>query len=229
MTLDEAVEQLQDWLSDFTGLTHREADLRDLMEQAASIVAALTLGYERVATFTDADSPDALLAGFREYDIDGTIGQGGLGITDGLKILAVHLDGQALVRITPAQYSEVDPHVSGGIPRYWYEFAGAVGLLPYPLAPTVADYELRVTYAAQVTSWTSGESVLRPAHDELLLAYAYLKACLREGRWQEASTTFEAWFQQAQIVPMQFTPPSTKRGELTLAPTAPQRLRRRAG
>ena len=48
---------LRDRLGAFMGLTHTTADMKDLLEQGLNIVAALTLSYEKKATFTDATKP----------------------------------------------------------------------------------------------------------------------------------------------------------------------------
>ena len=123
----------------------------------------------------------------------------------------------------------VDPTlVVIGTPKYFYEFAGTVGFKPVPSAAFISGgYTLEVTYAASVGNWTSGESVLPESTQLLLLQPAYLKAMLREHRWQEATTAFTAWFEQIQLAPGLTAQPATGRSDLKLAKTPEERLRRR--
>jgi hypothetical protein len=228
MTLDDAVALLQDEVGDWAGLIHTVPDLKNLLEAGANDVAALTLGYERSVIFRHTDSPQALAHGVREYLLSGPIGELGLGRSDVLKVLHIHVNGIALVQITPDQYTQIDHAApTGGTPHYWYEFAGTVGFKPYPNTTFLASYEMELTYAASVGNWTSGESVLPLALQDLSRGPAYIKAKMREGQWQEAATAFNAWFEQVQTQTATVQRPITQKSDLRLASTEQRRLRRR--
>ena len=100
MTLDETVALLQDWLRPMAGVQHTVADLKNLAEQAANDVAALTLSYEKRVVYRHTDSPALFYANQREYVINGTGGEGGLGILDSLKLSMESEVRTALQRLT---------------------------------------------------------------------------------------------------------------------------------
>lgn len=228
MTLEEALTLLRTMLPDFNRLLHSDASLKDWLEQGANEVAALTLCYERRATFTHTDSPKALMAGAREYFIAGAVGELGLGILDALQITSIHLDHEPLTMMTARHYHTRSAGTPlSGQPKFWYEFAGRVGFRPIPDAAVLASYTMDINYAAAVGAWTGGESVLPAGFQDLSVRFAFVKAKAREEKWSAMAVAFEQWFEQIQTQPLIVMRPATHKGNLSLPATEPRRLQRR--
>lgn len=220
MTLDEAVTIVRARITDFTHLVHSDVDLKNLLEQGACDVAALTLCYERKTVYTHVDSPQAFVVGGREYLIAGDVGLGGLGLTDVHRILSVHVNTKPLVQITPEGFTM--SRIGGtaaATPEFWYEYAGRLGFRPSPSTAFLTDYTLEISYAASVGAWTSGECVLPPAFDELVVSYAYSKALMREGQWEEALSMLIEWFKDVQSQAIVLQAPETQKSGPPQAPT----------
>ena len=219
MTIDEGITLLRAMIPDFVSTVHNEADLIDLLEQGANEVAALTLCYERKTTFTDADSPQVFVVGQREYLINFAKDQGQLGLVDSIKILSVHLDGFPLTQITPEGYTAAQlGGTAQGIPAFWYEFAGRLGFRPTP-SSLPGGFTLEVTYAARIGEWVGGECVLPAAFDDLILRYAYVKALMREGQWEDALSAFITWLKDVQMQPVVVQRPATQKSGPPMPPT----------
>ena len=110
-----------------------DADLSDWLDQGQREVAALTLCYQRRVTFANTDPTRVLMAGVREYAIAGGVGEAGLGISDNIRILHVYLSSQSMPLWSPEMVNQADARsAGGGTPRYYYQFAGQFGVVPYP-------------------------------------------------------------------------------------------------
>ena len=227
MTLDEAIIILRQMIPDFTSLVHSDTDLRELLRQGADEVAALTLCYERQATLTSDDLDPVFALGQREYPLRDSVNAGGLGLGDALKVLHVHIDGFPLTQITPASYTAA--RLAGtptGRPEFWYEFAGHLGFRPTPSQAWLDDYTMEINYAAEVEVWTEGECPLPPAFDDLILQFAYLKAMIREGQWEEALSTFTGWLEEVAAQRLVSQRPATQQSGPPMPPTQARDQRR---
>lgn len=201
ITLDESVAATQDLLRDHAGLVVPPSVLRAWLDQGQKDVASLTLAYQRVVTFRQTDSPPALSAGQRAYPVSLPVGATGLGLSDHLATLHILLNGVPLFLWTPLMVGIADVRGTegGGTPRYYAEFAGALGFYPYPDAAFVASaYVVEVTYGARPADWTAGASVLPPACDELPIYFAAIRAAIQRRHWPWAQQWYGHYLTQIQ-------------------------------
>ena len=197
MLLTDSLRDVRTMLGEIGTIRFDTADLADWADEGQKEVAALTLAYQRRITFANTDSPRVLMTGVREYDIDGGVGEAGLGIADNIRVLHVFLDGNSLPLWTPEMVVQADARVAGaGTIRYWYQFAGNVGFVPYPSAAfvTATSWTVELVYAAYPPEWTSGESVLPSGVDELPALYAVSRALLARRKWTSAYRIWEQYF-----------------------------------
>ena len=218
LTLADSLRDVRTMLGEIGTIRWDTSDLSDLLDEGQKEVAALTLSYQRRMSFANTDSPRVLMASVREYDIDGGLGEAGLGIADNIRILHVYLDGNSLPLWTPDMVVQADARVAGGgTIRYWYQFAGNVGFVPYPSAAfvTATTWAIEVVYAAYPGDWTSGASVLPSGVDELPTLFAVSRALLARRYWADAFRVFEQYMQLAQQYrALSFTQAATPRTAL---------------
>ena len=138
ITLADSLRDVRSMLGEIGTLRWDTADLSDLLDEGQKEVAALTFALQRRVTFADTGSPRVLMPSIREYAIDGGVGEAGLGLADNIRILHLFLDGNSLPLWTPEMVVQADARVAGGgTIRYWYQFAGNLGFVPYPNAAFV--------------------------------------------------------------------------------------------
>lgn len=185
ITLTEARSAVRDLLHDHAGLLADDAVVDAWLDQGQKDVAALTLCYQRIATFRNTDSPQAFMAGKRGYGFAAAIGGGGLGITDHLRVLHVKSAGVPLMLWTPTMIGWADTQTrGGGTPDYYYEFANLFHLAPYPDAAFLASiFVVELTYGARPADWISGASVLPEAFDQLPIWFAATRVAMQRRHW----------------------------------------------
>ena len=201
ITLADSLRDARAMLGEIGTIRLDTADLSDLLDEGQREVAALTFAYQRRTTFANTDAPRVLMTSIREYDIDGGIGEAGLGIADNIRVLHLFLDGNSLPLWTPDMVVQADARVAGGgTIRYWYQFAGNVGFVPYPNATfvTATTWSIEVVYAAYPGDWTSGASVLPSGVDELPTLFTVYRALLARRQWTDALRVFEQYIQLVQ-------------------------------
>lgn len=220
-------------LSDVRGILHEpqpvrwlNADLEALLNLGQRHVAALTLSYQRQATFADEDTPDALLAGLRDYTLNGDIGAGGLGLTDVFQVQQVYLNDTELTQIIPKAVPTWDERTrTHGSPAAWYAFAGVLTLIPYPTSTFLTSYELTVVYAAQPPTWASGNSVLPEGMSDLVVWFTAALALFRVQKYADALAAYTHYITLADAyIPIAVTVPATSKAEIIV----PARTLRRA-
>lgn len=218
VTLAESLRDVRTILGDIGTIRFSSSDLSDILDEGQKEVALLTFSYQRRVTFANTDSPRALMPSIREYAVASGIGNAGLGIVDSIRILHLSLDGNSLPLWTPDMVNQADARVAGsGTIRYWYQFAGNVGFVPYPSAAfvTAATWALEVIYAAYPGNWTGGASVLPSGVDELPTLFAVYRALLARRYWADAFRVFEQYMQLAQQYrALSFTQAATPRTAL---------------
>lgn len=216
-------------LSDLRGILHEpravrwlDTDLEALLSLGQRHVAALTLSYQRQATFVDEDTPDALIAGLRDYTLNGDVGAGGLGLTDVLSVEQVYLNDTELTEILPKAVPTWNEATrTHGSPAAWYEFAGVLTLIPYPTTAFLVNYELTVVYAAQPVVWESGNSVLPEGMSDLVVWFAAALALFRAQKYADALAAYTNYIRIADAyMPVAVTTPETSRAALVLPPRA---------
>lgn len=201
ITLAQSLTDTRALLGEIGAIRWSTADLSDLLDEGQKEVASLTLAYQRRVTFANTDSPRVLLPSVREYDIDGGIGAAGLGIADSIKVLHVSLGGNSLPLWTPDMAVQADARVAGGgTIRYWYQFAGNLGFVPYPSAAFVTSttWSIEMVYAAYPGEWTGGESALPSGVDELPTLFAVYRALVARRYWADAFRVFEQYIELVQ-------------------------------
>jgi hypothetical protein len=168
--------------------------LTDWLSVGQQATAAMTLAYQRRATFLSTDSPQVLVAGTREYTFAAAVGSGGWNLPTAICGLYVYLNGQNLPLWTANMVTTADPRTTATTsttPQYWYKFGGAIGLLPTPTTAFIAtSWRLDLLYADLPVDWTSGNSVLPGGLDELPVYYAATRLLLSRRQWQRASQTY---------------------------------------
>lgn len=218
ITLESSLQDVRTMIGEVGTIRYSRDDLIDWLDEGSKEVAALTLSYQRRVTFANTDSPRVLMTSLREYDIDGGVGEAGLGIADSIRILHVYLDGNSLPLWTPDMVVQADARVAGGgTIRYWYQFAGNVGFVPYPSAAfvTATTWALEVVYAAYPEEWTSGASVLPSGVDELPTLFAVYRALLARRYWTDAFRMFGQYMELVQQYrALSFTQAATPRTAL---------------
>lgn len=215
-----------------------DAELNDMLDEGQLESAVLTLGYQKRVAFLDTDGTRMFMDGVREYDISDSVGSAGLGISDCIRVMQVFLNGQSLPLWTPQMVTHADMRTTtGGAVRYWYQFAGRVGFVPYPDNQFVTDttWTVELVYAAVPAEWTTGDGVLPSGFDELPTLFALERVLTLRRRWTDAHKTYEQYAELAgmyrQLSLMQAASPMTALKQPTEAyrPEEPRRAERRRG
>ena len=215
-TLADSRAMTRDLLRDHAGLLADDNVLNAWLDQGQKDVVALTLCYQRLGTFRNTDSPQAFVAGKRQYGFAAAVGGGGLGITDHLRVLHVKLEGVPLMLWTPPMIGNVDTQTrGGGTPAYYYEFADLFHLVPYPDAAFLAStFVLELTYGARPADWTGGASVLPEAFDDLPILFAATRVAMQRRHWPLAAQWHAQYIEGIQTARlqslMQWTTPQTQ-------------------
>lgn len=192
MTKDDALHELRSFLHDWAQAQHPDTILSVLVSLAQQLVAALTLSYERMAAWTDADN--VVVAGRREYSLDGAFG-----LPDAWRVLQVFLDDAPLTHITVRQLPFLDRRVAQEpSPRYWYQWGTVLGVWPAFTTTGLQAFRLELVYAAIPPVWTAGESVLPTSVQHLIVPGAALLAKLREGKYTEMGALWAYWWGHVQ-------------------------------
>lgn len=222
ITLTEALHATQDLLRDHAGLVVPPAVLLHWLAQGQKDVAILTLCYQRILTLRNTDTPAALIPGQRTYPVSLPAGASGLGVSNHLATLHILLGGVPLFLWTPVMVGIADVRETsgGGTPRYYYEFAGALGFYPYPNAAFAAStYVMEITYGALPADWTTGESVLPSPCDELPMYFAAVRAAMQRKHWPLAAEWHAHYWTQIQTYRLtsglQYAMPQSQRQQPT--------------
>ena len=224
ISLSQSRDDLRGILQEPRPVLWADAELNTLLDLGQKHVAQVTLGYQRQVTFRDEDATDVLIPGLRDYSFAGTVGSGGLGLTDVLAIQEVYLDGDSLVEVLPKAVPTWDARVLGsGTPVGWYEFADVLTLVPYPSASFLTNYELLLVYAAQPADWTTGNSVLPEGMSDLILWFAAALAWYSVGKYSSAMARYREYLELADAFqPIAVTHAPTARVELAVPSRARQ-------
>jgi len=222
ITLADSLRDVRTMLGEIGTIRFDTPTLADWLDETQKEVAVLTLAYQRRVNFANTDSPRVFLTGVREYDIDGGVGEAGLGITDSIRVLHMYLNGNSmpLVTLDMEGYNDARSRGSGAI-AYWYQFAGQVGFVPYPNATFVTGttWTVEVVYAAYPAEWTSGASVLPSGVDELPTLATVYRGFLARRSWTDASRVFEQYMQLVQEYrTLSFIQAATPRAALKMPP-----------
>ena len=194
LLLTEAIRDTRTLLGEPRANRWTDADLTMLLDRGQKHVAGLTLGYQRFVTLRETDAPTALIAGRRDYALAGTVGAGGLGLTDVLAVQHLYLNGDELVQIVPKAVPTWDARVlASGTPNGWYEFADVVTLVPYPNAAFLASYSVLIVYAALPPDWTSGPSVLPEGIGDLTAWFAAALAFYSVHKYADALQCYQQY------------------------------------
>ena len=216
--------------NDLRGLLHEpravrwaDSELNTLLDLGQKHVAALTLSYTRRATFRNTDAPQALLLNLRDYALAGTVGAGGLSLTDVLAVKTVYLNDAELVEIIPKAFPTWDARSrTVGAPRGWYEFAEVLSLIPYPSSAFLASYDLEIIYAAQPADWTTGNSVLPEGMSDLVLYFSGALALFAVQKYADAVMLYDQYMQWSDAyIPISATQRPTAKAELAMPSHTP--------
>lgn len=198
ITLEQSLADVRAMLGEASPVLWDDNDLGDWLDEGCTQTSAFTLCYTLRASLTQTDSPEALIAGVREYHFSTAAGGGGLGLTTPIRILTATLGGETLPLWIPDMVATADAQSwRGGTPAYWYQFGGYFGLAPYPDSVFLASYSLDLQYAALAPEWTTGASPLPSGFDELPTYYAAARALLARRRWRDGMVAWQQFMSLA--------------------------------
>lgn len=198
LLLTDAIRDTRTLLGEVSAVRWTDADMIMLLDLGQKHVAGLTLGYQRQVAFRDTDATDVFLPGRRDYALAGTVGAGGLGLTDVLAIQQIYLNDNELAQVIPKAVPTWNERARGtGTPAGWYEFAEVLTFLPIPNSAFLASYDVLVIYAALPTDWTTGLSVLPEGIADLTVWFAAALAFYSVNKYADALSCYQQYMAYA--------------------------------